>query len=134
MAVVTDRIAELVRLTDAELVSRTYAAVGEHIPDEEALDEVYWLLGEAFERWAPEAEWADREHCLHRTISSPEDAAAERADARAAILLRAQERLRIRLVETETEPVSSAPVIDMLAWLKQEVAQRTGVPGEPSGA
>ncbi len=42
-----------------------------------------------------------------------------------------------RVTEAEEEAGlarSPAPVIDMLAWLKQEVARRTGVPGEPSGA
>ena len=50
---------ELASVTADELVRRIYDAV-KKIPDDALADELHLLLEEAFERWAPEADWADR--------------------------------------------------------------------------
>lgn len=61
--------AEMVALSDAELVRHAYALVGElqdSAADDDgsdgdgAGDRLYWILTEAFERWAPDAELLDR--------------------------------------------------------------------------
>ena len=65
------REAALVRLSDVELVTRTYELV-QKIDNDKLSDDFYWHLTEAFERFAPNAEWQERvraasEHTLeHR--------------------------------------------------------------------
>lgn len=51
---------DLIWLTDAELVRQVYDTVG-RLEDAEGSDALYWLLTEAFERWAFHAEWESHE-------------------------------------------------------------------------
>ncbi len=87
----TEREANLVRLSDLELVRRTY----EHMRtiDGDDADGLYFFLQEAFERWAPHAEWAEHERYAYL---SGEDR-IELEAARDAILSRAEARCRARL-------------------------------------
>ena len=56
-SVLRPREAEVVALSDMDLVEQLYELVP-RVADDELGDEFYWLLQEAFERWAPHAEWA----------------------------------------------------------------------------
>ena len=52
---------ELVELSDADLIRDVYdtvAKVSER--DTDLSDELFWLLGEVFERYAPQLEWNER--------------------------------------------------------------------------
>lgn len=91
MAVLTEREANLVRLSDLELVRRTYEYV--RTLDSNDAEGLYWFLQEAFERWAPHAEWAEHERYAYL---SGEDR-IELEAARDAILRRAEARCRARL-------------------------------------
>jgi hypothetical protein len=51
---------QLTALTDVELV-RAFWAAADRVPAETHRDQFYAFIGEALERWAPEAEWAVRE-------------------------------------------------------------------------
>ena len=55
MPTTADRALELTLVGDAELVERIYSVVGSS-DDPEIMDELYWLLTEAFERFAPTIE------------------------------------------------------------------------------
>jgi hypothetical protein len=52
------RETDLVALSDEALVTRIYELVREI--EDPLSDEFYWYLGEAFERFAPDAEWQHR--------------------------------------------------------------------------
>lgn len=49
-------------MSDVEVVLEFSKAIGEVGDDDEVTERLYWLLGEALERWAPEVEWAEAEH------------------------------------------------------------------------
>lgn len=60
MATTIEREAELTALSDELLVQRVYELVGQvGSLDDSLASELYWHLGEAFERFAPAVEWAD---------------------------------------------------------------------------
>ena len=86
----TQREFELAGLSDDELVRRTYALVREQLDD---ADNLYWLLGEAFERWAPAAEWA--EHVRHARESWPDDPEVQERELKA-VWEAIAERQRVR--------------------------------------
>src|ERR1700693_381563 len=52
---------ELVELSDANLIRGVYDAVAKvSESDSDLSDELFWLLGEVFERYAPQLEWNER--------------------------------------------------------------------------
>lgn len=60
-----------VRLDDEALIRSVYETLIGIEGNDEEVDEVFLLLGEAFERWAPEAEWANNQREL-REDESPD--------------------------------------------------------------
>jgi hypothetical protein len=56
-----ERERELVEQSDADLIREVYDAVAKvSESDSDLSDELYWLLGEVFERYAPQLEWNER--------------------------------------------------------------------------
>lgn len=87
-----------VLLSDDELVRRTYELIalgaGDQGLDERRLDELYWVLGELFERHVPDAEWAE----VTRSLADNDDPPSELAAVRDSHLRRVEARHRARLV------------------------------------
>jgi hypothetical protein len=59
----TDHERELIALSNTDLHERLYGLIserrGETLRDQD-VDNLYWLIGELFERYAPELEWGER--------------------------------------------------------------------------
>lgn len=91
------REAALVALSDVDLVEHIYLLVQE-IDSDVVSDEFYWYLTEAFERFAPDAEWENRARSL-RTEFKPENRRLELEASRAAMAARATARWMARSVD-----------------------------------
>lgn len=77
----TPKEAELVRFSDEELVSLVYELVN-RVHDDDLSDEMHHCFQEAFERFAPSAEWAHHLH-YYRSEYRGKDRDAEIAGTRA---------------------------------------------------
>jgi hypothetical protein len=72
-----DLASHLIRLSDEELVHAVYEAVEAVVDDDDGglykWDFMYRHLAEVFERFAPEAEWADRMRDLREDCADHDD-------------------------------------------------------------
>lgn len=89
----------LAKASDVQLLQMTYALVCEIDDDEQGKgetlkDSFYFVLREAFERFAPEAEWASEV----RDMPEDADLRAEMESVLESMIKRAAERMRTRLV------------------------------------
>jgi hypothetical protein len=67
----TDREREGVGLSDSQLVRKTYEMIT-LVKDDDLTDDLYFLVAEIVERWAPEVELAERIHNVRRDeLSDP---------------------------------------------------------------
>ena len=90
----TPREIELVGLTDEQVVVRLYALINElELEDEQQRDALFWLIGEATERWCPGAAMAERVESLRSQFSD-----AEFASELEATCERWSERWRARIM------------------------------------
>jgi hypothetical protein len=73
----TARVMEVLELSDLELVRRLYATISESgtgSGSDRLADELYLLVGEVVERWAPHVELADRIATVREDeLTNPED-------------------------------------------------------------
>lgn len=110
--------AEMIALSDVELGRRFHQAAQEvnRVTDDHAItDRLYWLLTEAFERWAPDAEVALQEAYAAETW--PEDGeqrARELAAHRASMFRRAS----AREARADAEPATWPTEAEITAALK----------------
>ncbi|MGH2715413.1 MAG: hypothetical protein ACRDM7_16280 [Thermoleophilaceae bacterium] len=94
---------EVVRMTDEELVRDLFATV-RNVDDAEIMDRLYWLIGEALERWAPDLE--RRDHMLAQfeevrdfeSSKTEEDAEAEIEAHEKELARRAELRSKFRRI------------------------------------
>ncbi len=71
----TARAVEVLELSDLELVRRLYAKISD-VPtgNDKLADDLYFLVGEVVERWAPHVELADRIATVREDeLTNPED-------------------------------------------------------------
>ena len=87
----SERERELVKLDDATLVSRVYDAIRGVDDKKTTSNDLYYLVGEIMERWAPAVEWQDTLAYAQRNYD-PKQRRKELESARDYFVARAQAR------------------------------------------
>ena len=89
-----------IALSDVELVRVTYECIAT-VEDDVVCDSLFWLVGEAFERFAPEVDEAETERYLREDYDNPDIVDRERADGLRARRRRAGARMLKRALDDE---------------------------------